>query len=448
MDQAEAPSQAAELAGLSGQDRTAILEQLSDQEIERLYYEWEFWARPKQLEPEGKWLIWLILAGRGWGKSKTGAETVRRWIETGRYRRLALVARTAADVRDVMIEGDAGLLTISPPWFRPRWEPSVRKLTWPNGAIGMTYSAEEPNVFRGPAHDGAWLDEIAAWKYPEEALHECLLPGMRIGQDPRIVATTTPKGTKFMRDLVAEPTTRLTRGKTRENIANLAPTFLTSVVGKLVGTRLGRQELDAELLEDVEGALWTRARIELLRIRTAPPMRRIVVAIDPSATSTDESDEAGIVAAGLGLDGHGYVLDDRSAILSPDGWARAAVEAYHAWKGDRIIAEVNNGGEMVELTIRTVDASVPYSGIHASRGKRTRAEPVAALYEQAKVHHVGAFPELEDELCTHDFSEDRRSPNRLDALVWALSELMLDCTVHVPPAQAARSAIANRMGGF
>ena len=398
-----------------------------------LLYDWRgLWARPDQLLPPGKeWMLWLIMAGRGWGKSRTGAECVRAWVEAGTCQRVALIARTAADARDVMVEGESGLLAISPPWFRPVYEPSKRRLTWPNGAIGTLYSAEEPEALRGPQHDGAWGDEVAAWKYPEEAWNN-LLFGLRLGRNPRIVATTTPRPTRHMRALLADPTTRVTKGRTKENARNLATTFLHQVVGKYEGTRLGRQELDAEMLDDSTGALWVRTAIEDLRLRTVGvDFVRVVVAIDPAVSVNAASNETGIVVAGLGTDGHGYILEDGSGHYSPDQWARRAIGLYDDHGADRVVAEVNNGGDMVGHTIDTVRSNVSFVAVHASRGKRSRAEPIAALYEQGKVHHVGVFPELEDQLCTWDANSGEESPDRLDALVWALTELML----HAAPAQ-------------
>ena len=403
-----------------------MISTLPPESVRALSYDWTaLWARPEQLPPAGDdWLLWMILAGRGWGKSRTGAECVRHWIESGACRRVALVARTAADVRDVMVDGESGILAISPPWFRPVYEPSKRRLTWPNGAIATTYTAEEPDAMRGPQHDGAWCDELASWKYPQAA-YENLLFGLRLGPHPHIVGTTTPRPTRHMRMLLADRTTVVTKGRTRENERNLAPTFLRTVVGKYQGTRLGRQELDAEMLEDVPGALWTRGRIDELAIRIAPDMLRIVIAIDPAASSNAQSDETGIIVAGIDAAGHGYILEDLSGRYSPDQWASRAVRAYDLWHADRIVAEVNNGGDMVGFTLKTVRSNVSYTAVHASRGKRTRAEPVAALYEQGKVHHVGAFAELEDQLTTWDSSSGDESPDRLDALVWALTDLML-----------------------
>jgi predicted phage terminase large subunit-like protein len=443
------------LAG-SGLAPETLVAGLTDDEAFELYFLWRAWARPSQLEPLGEWTLWLLMAGRGFGKSRTGAETVRGWVETGRCGRLALVGRTGADVRDVMIEGESGLLQISPPWFRPVYEPSKRRLTWPNGAIATTYTAEEPEVLRGPQHDGAWCDEIGAWKYGEETWSN-LMFGLRLGKDPRAVGTTTPRSTRFMRMLLADKTTRVTNGRTSENVKNLAPTFLRTVVGKYQGTRLGRQELEGEMLEDVPGALWKRAQIDELRLRSNDPRFRedfyirLVVGVDPAVTTGEDSAETGIVVAGLGKDGHGYVLNDVSGQLSPDGWAKRVVTQYRNYQADLVVGETNNGGELVGHTVHTVDKSVYFKPVHASRGKRTRAEPVAALTEQGKIHHVGTFPELEDQLCTWDAGGPDKSPDRLDAYVWAFTELMVDSSDRYEEPDetvTARSSIRSKLGGF
>lgn len=413
------------LASLPEPEREAALDDLTEEEAKALLYDWKFWARPKQLAPEGNWRTWLILAGRGWGKTRTGAEWVRGLVESGKAKRIALVAPTAADARDVMVEGESGILAIAPPWNRPVYEPSKRRLTWPNGAIATTYSADEPDRLRGPQHDAAWADELAAWRYPDA--WDMLMFGLRLGKDPRVIVTTTPKPVKVIRDLVEDPTTVVTRGSTYENIANLAPAFVEQIIAKYEGTRLGRQELYAEILDDVPGALWSRAVIDGLRVKEALELRRIVVAIDPAVTSEEGSDETGIIVAGVGYDGHGYVLKDLACRASPNDWARRAVEAYYRYEADAIIGEVNNGGDLVETVIRTVDRNVPFKAVRASRGKAVRAEPVAALYEQGRVHHVGTFDVLEDQLCaiTPDGYQGAGSPDRADALVWALTELML-----------------------
>ena len=413
--------------------RDAILNDLTRDELLTLEYDWPFWARPAQLPPPEPWTIWLQLGGRGSGKTRSGAEWVREGAASGRVCRMALIAPTAADARDVMVEGESGILAISPPHFRPAYEPSKRRLTWPNGAMATLYSADEPERLRGPQHDRGWADELGAWRYPEA--WDQFLFGLRLGAHPQAVVTTTPKPTRLIRDLLTRADCHVTRMRTVENVAHLAPSFLTHVVAKYQGTRLGRQELDAELLEDVEGALWTRALIEEHRLEAAPDLVRIVVAIDPAAKSREDSNETGIVVAGLGADGHGYVLRDGSGRYPPiaggygrQGWANIAARLYREHQGDRIIAEDNNGGEMVETTLRMVDTGLPVRRVTASRGKTRRAEPVAALYEQGKVHHVGTFHDLEDQMCTYvpSMSEDQSaSPDRMDALVWALTDLIV-----------------------
>ena len=399
--------------------------------------DWHVAARPSQLPPPGLWTIWLLMAGRGFGKTRTGAEWVRLQVEEAGKTRIALVAPTAADARDVMVEGESGILAISPDWNRPVYEPSKRRLTWPNGALATLYSADEPERLRGPQHDAAWCDEAGVWRYARDAWDTMML-GLRLGTDPRVIVTTTPKPTWLLRGLLKREGADVvvTRGSTYENRANLAPAFINEIIRRYAGTRLGRQELQAEMLDDAPGALWKRDRIEETRVAKAPQLTRIVVAIDPAATSGEDADETGILACGLGVDGHGYVLDDLSGRMKPDEWARRAVGAYKSHEADRIVAEVNNGGEMVEATVRTVDENVPFKAVHASRGKVIRAEPVSALYEQGRVHHVGAFPTLEDQMCAFaaDFDRSRGgSPDRLDALVWALTELMLGENVQEIP---------------
>lgn len=398
------------------------------QQLEALRFTWKLWAREPQIPPEGIWRVWLILAGRGFGKTRTGAEWVRAEVEARRCSRLALIAPTAADARDVMVEGDSGLLSISPPWFRPQYEPSKRRLTWPNGAVATVYTADEPERLRGPQHDGAWCDEIAAWRYPDT--WDMLQFGLRLGADPRVVVTTTPKPVKLIRDIIKAPGTVITRGSTFDNSENLATQFLEAIKQRYEGTRLGRQELYAEVLDDIPGALWTRAILDETRVKTAPELRRVVVAVDPSGGHTDDNDEQGIVVAGVGIDGHGYTLADRSCRLTPDGWGRRVVQAYRDFEADRIVYEANYGGEMCEHVIRTaakaMGVRVATQAVKATRGKAVRAEPVAALFEQKRAHHVGVFPELEDEQCSFTPLGYEGSPNRIDAEVWAYTELMLD----------------------
>jgi predicted phage terminase large subunit-like protein len=368
------------------------------------------------------------MAGRGFGKSRTGAEWIRAEVDTGR-KRIALVGPTAADVRDVMVEGESGVLAIHPDNERPLYEPSKRRLTWPNGAIATTYSADEPERLRGPQHEVAWCDEVGAWRYGDDAW-SMLMFGLRLGDNPRCVVTTTPRPTKLIRELVRDPTCVVTRGSTYDNRANLAPAFFEQIVKRFEGTRLGRQEIEAELLEDVPGALWSHGIIDAARQAAAPNLARIVVAIDPAATSGEDADETGIVVVGKDNQGHGYVLADVSGKYQPIEWAKIAIAVYRAHHADRIVAETNNGGDMVAATLRMVDPNVPFKAVHASRGKVTRAEPVSALYEQGRMHHIGAFPQLEEQMTNFTSDFDRQtagySPDRLDALVWATTELLVE----------------------
>lgn len=430
------------LAKLPPAQLQEVLASLNDQECESLLHDWRFFARPSQLPPpddalpDGPWLNWLILAGRGFGKTRTGAEWSREQVRAGASR-IALIAPTASDARDVMVEGESGLLAVcwagdrtytGEPLGRPSYEPSKRRLTWANGAVATLFSAEEPERLRGPQHEVIWADELAAWKYLRETWDMAMF-GLRLGARPRTCITTTPKPLPLVKEIAKDPRTVVTRGSTFDNAGNLASTFLQAIRDKYEGTRLGRQELNAEILDDLPGALWSRDAIDKARVRTAPELQRIVVAVDPSGTKggDDDGDEIGIVVAAKGVDGRAYVLADRTCKLSPDGWGRRAVNAYHEFEADRLVAERNFGGAMVEHVIKTIDHSVAYKEVTASRGKVARAEPIAALYEQGKVSHVGSFPELEDQMCQIDASGyiGDGSPDRADALVWALTELMV-----------------------
>ena len=412
-----------QLARLPDEKRLKILNEIDINDPEILHL-WDFWSRPKQRTPEGDWRIWLILAGRGFGKTRTGAEFIREQVNQNRARHIALVGPTASAVRDTMIEGESGLLKIFPKDERPRYEPSKRRVTFRNGSVATAFSADEPERLRGPNHDLAWLDECASWRYP--TAYDMLMLGLRIGKHPRAVVTTTPKPVRIIRQLLAitDGSVYTTRGSTYENAQNLAPSFMTEILNRYEGSRLGRQEIHAELLEDVEGALWVREDIDKHRVVDYPDLTRIVAAVDPAATSNKSSAETGIVVAGISAEGHGYVLDDRSIRGTPLEWGTAAVSAYHRNNADRIVAESNQGGEMVSHTLRMVEPNVPVKLVHASRGKQTRAEPVAALYEQGKVHHVGFMSDLEDQLCSW-VPHEGPSPDRLDAVVWALTELMV-----------------------
>ena len=377
---------------------------------------WRDIARPAQVAPDGQWTTWLYVGGRGAGKSRAGAEWVHEQVAAG-ARRIALVGPTAGDVRDVMVEGESGIMNAGR--VRPVYEPSKRRVTWPNGAIATTFSADEPDRLRGPQHDAAWCDEIAAWRYPQA--WDMLMLGLRLGTAPQVIATTTPKPVKLVRDLMQSAV--VTRSTTYDNLDNLAPTFREQILARYEGTRLGRQELMAELLEDVPGALWSRDLIERSRGDAPAHLPRIVVAIDPAVTSGEQSDATGIIVVGADQN-VGYVLEDLSGRFPPDQWAALAVDAYRRWNADRIVAEANNGGDLVASVLHAVYRNVPVRLVRASRGKRARAEPVSALYEQQRIVHVGTFPELEDELCvwTPDTTE---SPDRMDALVWGLTDLML-----------------------
>ncbi len=386
---------------------------------------WPFWARDDQRAPDGEWTTWLVLGGRGAGKTRSGAEWVRGEVEAGRAGRIALVGETFGDVREVMIDGASGLRALGARAARPRYEASRRRLLWPNGAVAQAFSASEPDALRGPQFDAAWADELAKWRYAEEAW-DMLQFGLRLGERPRQVVTTTPRPVPILKRLLKEETCIATRASTHANRANLAEAFFRAVIARYEGTRLGRQELDAELIEDNPDALWLRGTIEGTRIMRAPELMRVVVAVDPPATSGPQADECGIVVAGIDEEGRAYVLDDRSmGGLTPLAWANRAGKAYRDHEADRIVAESNQGGEMVSTIMRQVMPTVPLRLVRATRGKRVRAEPVAALYERGLVSHVGSFARLEDQMC--DFVPGAgKSPDRLDALVWALTDLMLD----------------------
>ncbi|BDV33358.1 DNA-packaging protein [Methylocystis iwaonis] len=415
-----------------------LLDGFAPRELERLLADWEFVARKDQWPPDATsnglpWRQWLILGGRGAGKTRAGAEWVKG-LALGRPQfclhpagRIALVGETAADVRDVMVEGVSGLLSVHDRRERPRWESSRRRLLWDSGAVAQAFSAEDPESLRGPQFHAAWCDELAKWRYARETW-DMLQFGLRLGDWPRQLVTTTPRPTPLLKELIAHPATALTRALTRENAANLAPSFLESVIAQYAGTRLGRQELDGEIVEERKDALWTRDMMDAARVTEAPPLARIVVAVDPPATSGKRADNCGIVAAGADAAGLVYVLEDATLETArPAQWARAAIALYHKLSADALIAEVNQGGEMVRAVLNEADASAPVTMARATRGKYLRAAPVAQLYEQGRVKHVGAFPALEDEMC--DFGLDGlssgRSPDRLDALVWAATTLAL-----------------------
>ena len=427
-------SLAASLASQPPQIQAEILASLNNDELAALEYDWRFWARPEQLAPQGEWSTWLALAGRGWGKTEAGANWVKEREKAG-ARSIALVAETQKDLEEVMVPR---LLSIYPPDEAPSARFRPVRVTWPSGAVAFGYNGTEPDQLRGPEFDTAWVDELAKYRRSRETW-DMLQFTMRSGTDPRVLVTTTPRPIPVLKEIIADESTVISRGSTYDNAANLAPAFLEQIKRKYEGTRLGRQELSAEVLDDLPGALWTHSQFDEGRVTIddVPDMVRIVVAVDPSGSAgDDDGDSQGIVVAGKGVDGIGYVFADMTCKLSPAGWGRRAVDAYRgSWsktpekhRADRIVAEKNFGGRMVEDTIRTVDHTVSYKAVNASHGKVVRAEPVAALYEQKRVRHVGSFPEMEDQMC--GFGPDgyigEGSPDRADALVWALTELMLD----------------------
>ncbi|GAA4781299.1 DNA-packaging protein [Stakelama sediminis] len=388
--------------------------------------EWSFWADPRQLPPPGDWRVWLMLAGRGFGKTRAGAEWVRALAEADGSLRIALVGATLAEVRSVMIEGESGILATADQANVPKFEPSRGRLVWRSGAQAFVHSGERPEGLRGPQFHIAWCDEIAKWAYPTRSWDN-LAMGLRLGERPRVLVTTTPRPIPLLRDLAKQQGVAVVRGRTVEN-RMLPDVFQQAMAAMYGGTRLGRQELDGELIDDVAGALWTRALLESVRVAGHPTIRRVVVGVDPPAGS--HGDACGIVAVALGRDGKAYVLDDASVgAVSPEGWARAVAACAVRNGADRVVAEANNGGEMVKSVLMAADAMLPVKLVHASRGKSARAEPVAALYEGGRAFHVGAFPTLEDELCGliagGGYEGPGRSPDRADALVWAMTEAML-----------------------
>ena len=420
-------SPASLLASWPEQARAEWIRRLTPQDATDLEHYWPFWARPQQRAPAGPWRTWFIRAGRGFGKTRSLSEWIRERVDSRKMRCGALVGRTAPDVRDTLIEGVSGILAVFPSHQRPLYEPSKRRVTFYTGAVCHLYSADEPDTLRGPNIDTAGCDELAAWKYPDA--WDQLQLTLRSGANPQACIASTPRPTDLVKSILADPETVQTTGSTYDNATNLAPSFLRYVLRKYEGTTLGDQELRAKLLTATPGALWVRAEINTHRRASAPHLVRIVVAVDPAATSGDDADDTGIVVIGIDARGEGYVLEDVTCHLSPDGWARAAVEAYQRHRADAIIGETNNGGEMVGLTIQTVaksmGVSVNYHSVHASRGKQARAEPVSALAQQGRLHHVGVLAALEDELCTWVPGVTKASPNRLDALVWGATELML-----------------------
>jgi phage terminase large subunit-like protein len=415
-----------------------LLTELPASYLAELLADWTLWARDDQLPPEldetgEPWRVWLILGGRGAGKTRAGAEWVRAKAlgvaPLGRpaAKRIALVGETMAEVRRVMIEGVSGLLAVHGGRQRPRFEPSKMQLVWPDGAIAQMFSAEHPDGLRGPQFDCAWCDEVAKWRHPQKTW-DMLQLALRLGRHPQMIATTTPRPIPLLKKLLADAATVVTRAATADNADNLAPTFVAEMTRRYAGSALGRQELLGELVDDTSGALWRRDWIDTHRVEAAPELSAVVVAVDPPVTATAASDACGIVVAGLGPDGRAYVVDDRTLQgREPQVWARAVIAAYREWLADRVVAEVNQGGDLVVAVLRQIDPAVAVRCVRATRGKWLRAEPVAALYAEGRVVHVGTFAALEEQMCAFgaDGLARGRSPDRLDALVWALTDLMV-----------------------
>ncbi|SIS49844.1 DNA-packaging protein [Phaeovulum vinaykumarii] len=430
-------SGAAWLASAGPEEVDAFLSGLSGNALLALPWMFDFWALPHQLPPEGAWRTWVIMGGRGAGKTRAGAEWVRRQVEgagprdRGVARHLALVGETLDQAREVMVFGESGIIACTPPDRRPVWEATRRRLVWPNGAVAQVFSAHDPESLRGPQFDAAWADELAKWRRAEEAW-DMLQFALRLGTHPRQVVTTTPRNVAVLKAMLDNPSTVVTHAPTEANRAYLAQSFLDEVQARYGGTRLGRQELEGVLLEDMEGALWSTAGLEAARVADVPELDRIVVALDPAVSGGRRSDECGIVVAGAVTRGdprdwRAYVLEDASVRGRPTAWAEAAMAAMARHGAERLVAEVNQGGDLVEAVVRQVDPLVPFTALRAGRGKGLRAEPVAALYEQGRVHHLRGLGALEDQMCrmTAQGYRGSGSPDRLDALVWALTELIL-----------------------
>ena len=421
-----------------GEDLESLLLQLGPAKAEELSYTWPFWARPNQMAPSGDWNVWYVNAGRGFGKTRAGVEWVRGKVKQG-HKRIAAIAATNSDIERVMVNGESGFLARC--WKgdktdkgvlmgKPQWSPTKRLLTWENGAYVQFFSAEEPERLRGPQFEAAWCDELAAWNRDRDTwdmLQFCL----RLGKHPQTCVTTTPKPTKLVRDILKNPKTTVTYGSTFDNSANLASTYLEAVKSQYEGTRLGRQELYAEILDEASGALWNRQTLAGCEIEVDNPVEfaeslaRVVVSVDPAVSANAESDMTGIVVAGADINGVCYILQDATDRYTPEGWAAKAIELYHQYGADRIVAERNQGGEMVRYTFKTVDETIPIKLVHASRGKFARAEPVSSLYERGRVKHVKGLDALEDQMVQWEPLGGIGSPDRLDAMVWAVTELAL-----------------------
>ena len=440
-------SVAEQLATLTESEAAEVLHGLSKQQGEELLYSWRgFNARPEQIAPDGDWDIWLALAGRGWGKTETGAQWVREIVDSNAASAIALVAETAADARDVMV---ARIIKSFPPNQRPEYVKSARCITFYNGAKAWTYNAVEPDQLRGPEHDAAWSDELAKWRYARDTW-DMLQFGLRLGAHPRQLVTTTPRPIEIIKAILSgqEGKVVVTKGKTSDNAANLAARFLQKITEKYAGTRLGRQELDAEILGDLPGALWSLTTLDTYRLQSAPDLKRVLVSVDPAASHNDDSDEHGIIVGGMTDDQRGIVLEDATMSGTPAEWARRAISLYRSYSADGIVIEVNQGGDMVAHTLRSIDPNVNIIEVRASRGKHVRAEPIAALYEQGRIAHVGAFAALETQMTQmtiHGYEGDG-SPDRVDALVWLMTELFPGMVERVP--DVSKFMIPASTGGW
>lgn len=425
------------------EQRRKFFSTLNEEEASALMYNWKFWARDDQLPPPGTWDTWLALAGRGWGKTRTGAEWVNERAMEVPGCRIALIGRIPSDVRRVMVEGESGILACAPPWGKPLWNKSNGTLRWPNGSLGFTFSSEVYDDLRGPQFHYAWIDEWAKFRFPVE-VWDMLMFALRLGQHPQVMVTTTPRPLPCLRELMKDEHTRVSFGSTFDNEANLPESFFRKLRAKYEGTTLGAQELYAQLLDDAQGALWNRQMLDSTRVKDVPRdddghplIKRAILGVDPSVTSGEDSDDTGIVLDALGYNGHGYCIDDFSGPGGLDKHALNIIELWRAGRCDLIVGEVNNGGDLVENTLRTVrdpltdkpiGRTAPYKSVRATKGKRVRAEPVAMLYQQKLVHHVGHLAELEDQMCTWVPDTGQKSPDRLDAHVWAMTELMVEET--------------------
>lgn len=425
------------IALLPPEQRVVALLELAPTEQDQLVleYEWRFWGKPKQFAPSWDWFVWLILSGRGFGKTRTGAQWILDRAKNGPYYPIALIGQTKADVRDTMVEvSESSIIKVAPPWFKPVYEPSKRRLTFPNGVIATIFSGDEPDQLRGPQHGTAWIDELAKFKYAKDTWDNMVM-GLRLGDKPQALVTTTPRPIPIIKELMADDTTAIVTGSTYENIANLSPAFIREIIKRYEGTRLGQQELHGAILGDTPGALWNRDILEKCRVRQSPDLKRIVIAVDPGASVTESSNNTGIIACGIDEIDHGYVIADATCKKSPAGWGEDVVRLHDQLQADCVVAEVNQGGDMVEFVVKTAAQSLKANGerssgeivvrkVRATRGKYTRAEPVSALYEQNRCHHIGMLIDLEDEMCS--WVPGETSPDRLDATVWGFTELILE----------------------